>query len=86
MGELLKDLWDFMKERKKYWLAPIIIVMLLLGALIFFSQGFCPKAQLARHLAEVHRGMHVDVHETVNAAVRAKIEAFIRLSKRGGQK
>lgn len=39
MGELLKDLWDFMKERKKYWLAPIIIVMLLLGALIFFSQG-----------------------------------------------
>lgn len=39
MGELLKDLWAFMRERKKYWLAPIIIVMLLLGALIFFSQG-----------------------------------------------
>jgi hypothetical protein len=39
MGELIKDLWDFMKERKKYWLAPIILVMLLLGALIFFSQG-----------------------------------------------
>jgi hypothetical protein len=47
---------------------------------VFFSQGFCPKAQLARHLAERHRGMHVDVHEAMNAATRAKIEAFIRLA------
>lgn len=39
MGELLKDLWAFMKERKKFWLAPLIIFMLLLGALIVFSQG-----------------------------------------------
>ena len=39
MIDLLKDLWAFMKERKKFWLAPIIIVLLLLGALIVFSQG-----------------------------------------------
>ena len=39
MIELLRDLWGFMKERKKFWLAPIIIVMLLLGGLIVFSQG-----------------------------------------------
>ncbi len=39
MGELLKDLWLFMRERKKFWLAPIIIVMVLLGALIVFAQG-----------------------------------------------
>ena len=39
MTELLKDLWLFMRERKKFWLAPIIIVMLLLGALIVFAQG-----------------------------------------------
>ena len=31
MLELLKDLWGFMKVRKKFWLAPIIIVLLLLG-------------------------------------------------------
>lgn len=37
--EFLRDLWDFMKERKKFWLAPIIIVLLLLGALIVLSQG-----------------------------------------------
>ena len=39
MLELLKDLWGFMKVRKKFWLAPIIIVMLLLGALIVMTQG-----------------------------------------------
>ena len=39
MIEFIKDLWGFMKERKKFWLAPIIIVMLLLGALIVFTQG-----------------------------------------------
>jgi hypothetical protein len=39
MLDLLKDLWGFMKERKKFWLAPIVIVMLLLGALIVLSQG-----------------------------------------------
>jgi hypothetical protein len=39
MVDLLKDLWGFMRERKKFWLAPIIIVMVLLGALIVFAQG-----------------------------------------------
>jgi hypothetical protein len=33
----LKEIWLFMKERKKYWLAPIIIVLLLLGFLIMFG-------------------------------------------------
>ncbi len=32
--ELLKDLWGFLKERKKYWLMPIILVLVLLGVLI----------------------------------------------------
>ena len=39
MMELIKDLWAFMKERKKFWLAPIIIVLLLLGSLIVLAQG-----------------------------------------------
>ncbi|VAW71535.1 hypothetical protein MNBD_GAMMA12-3557 [hydrothermal vent metagenome] len=39
MFELLKDLWGFMRARKKFWLAPIILIMLLLGALIIFAQG-----------------------------------------------
>lgn len=39
MLDLLSDLWAFMRERKKFWLAPIIVVMILLGALIVFAQG-----------------------------------------------
>ncbi len=39
MWDLLQDLWAFMKVRKKYWLAPIVIVLLLLGALIVLAQG-----------------------------------------------
>ena len=37
--DLFKDLWDFLKVRKKYWLAPLIITIVLMGALIVFTQG-----------------------------------------------
>ena len=37
--ELVRDVWDFLKTRKKYWLAPLIITIILMGALIIFSQG-----------------------------------------------
>ena len=37
--DILKDMWNFMKERKKFWLAPIIIVLLLLGILLVFGGG-----------------------------------------------
>lgn len=39
MGELFLELWAFMRERKKFWLLPIITVLLLLGALIVLTQG-----------------------------------------------
>jgi hypothetical protein len=39
MLDLIADLWLFMKVRKKFWLAPILIVLLLLGALVVLSQG-----------------------------------------------
>ena len=37
--ELISDIWDFLKIRKKYWLAPLIITLVLMGALIVFTQG-----------------------------------------------
>ena len=37
--ELLKDIYDFIRVRKKYWLAPLIITIILMGALIVFTQG-----------------------------------------------
>ncbi len=41
MGKLaiLKEFWDFLRVRKKWWLAPIVVMLLLLGALIFFAQS-----------------------------------------------
>jgi hypothetical protein len=39
MLDLLKDLWGFMRERKKLWMAPIIGIKLLLGILVVMTQG-----------------------------------------------
>ncbi len=36
---LVPELWAFMRVRKKWWLGPIILVMLLVGALLVFAQG-----------------------------------------------
>ena len=37
--EFLKDLWDFLRVRKKYWMIPLIIILIILGALIVLSTG-----------------------------------------------
>jgi hypothetical protein len=39
MGEFVMELWAFMKERKKFWLLPILIMLLLLGGLVVLTQG-----------------------------------------------
>jgi hypothetical protein len=36
---IFAQLWDFMRVRKKWWLGPIIAMMILLGLLLVFSQG-----------------------------------------------
>ncbi|HKS05725.1 MAG TPA: DUF5989 family protein [Gemmatimonadaceae bacterium] len=36
---LFKELWAFMRVRKKFWLMPIIVVMVLVGALLVFAKG-----------------------------------------------
>jgi len=37
--DFLKDLWGFLRERKKYWLVPIILTLLLFGVLIVLTSG-----------------------------------------------
>ncbi len=37
--DLSKDIWEFLKVRKKYWLAPLIVTIVLMGALIIVTQG-----------------------------------------------
>lgn len=39
MFDLIVDLWAFMKERKKYWLAPVIVLLLMVGSLVVLTQG-----------------------------------------------
>tara|TARA_Y100000992_G_scaffold266879_1_gene205076 strand:- start:146 stop:295 length:150 start_codon:yes stop_codon:yes gene_type:complete len=37
--DFIKEFWEFLKIRKKYWLLPIIIVLVIFGGLIVLSQG-----------------------------------------------
>jgi hypothetical protein len=39
MLDLLRELWHFMWEQKKFWLVPIILMLVLLGALLVLTQG-----------------------------------------------
>ena len=39
MISFVKEFWEFLKERKKYWLLPIIIVLTIFGGLIVLTQG-----------------------------------------------
>jgi len=39
MSSLVSELWAFMRIRKKWWLLPIIVVMVMVGALLVFAQG-----------------------------------------------
>ena len=39
MGEFMIELWAFMRERKKFWLLPIITILVLVGALVVLTQG-----------------------------------------------
>lgn len=36
---IISEFWDFMKVRKKWWLAPIIIFLLLIGTMLIFAEG-----------------------------------------------
>lgn len=38
-ASLLREFWLFMREQKKWWLLPIIVLMVLLGSLLVFAQG-----------------------------------------------
>ncbi len=38
-SSLVREFWAFMKVRKKFWLLPIVLVMVMVGALLVFAQG-----------------------------------------------
>ena len=51
--DFLKEFWEFLKVRKKYWLLPILLVLVLFGGLIVLSQGIsCSSIYLYNFLSE----------------------------------
>ena len=38
-SRVLKEFWAFLREQKKYWIAPIVLVLVLFGILLIFAQG-----------------------------------------------
>lgn len=38
-GGIARELWSYMKVRRKWWLLPLILIMLLVGTLLVFAQG-----------------------------------------------
>lgn len=38
-ASIMAEFWEFLKVRKKFWLTPIVVMLLLLGALIVLTQG-----------------------------------------------
>lgn len=39
MLDILRELWSFLRVRKKYWLMPVVLLMLLVGGLVVFTKG-----------------------------------------------
>jgi len=39
MPEIIKDLWAFLRERKKWWLLPVILILVTVGILLVLSSG-----------------------------------------------
>jgi hypothetical protein len=38
-SSLMRELWFFMRVRKKFWLLPVVVIMMLVGTLLIFAQG-----------------------------------------------
>ena len=47
---------------------------------VFYAQSFCAKCQLAKYLADKYNGLYIDIDDYATNSVKAKIEAFLRLS------
>jgi len=47
---------------------------------VFYAQAFCAKSQLAKYLADKYNGLYIDIDDYASNSIRAKVEAFLRLS------
>ena len=54
---LIGEFWAFLRVRKKWWLLPIVIVMLLVGSLLVFAQGSALAPGASQHVREHAQGI-----------------------------
>ena len=47
---------------------------------VFYAQAFCAKSQLAKYLADKYNGLYIDIDDYASNSIKAKIEAFLKLS------
>lgn len=47
---------------------------------VFYAQAFCSKSSLAKYLADKHNGLYIDIDDYASNSIKAKIEAFLKLS------
>ena len=78
MTSFLGELWEFMRERKKFWLAPIIIMLLLLGGLIVFENVF-ENGGVQDKVGPTLKGVHVGTVDAADSPVRQVTETALGL-------
>ena len=47
---------------------------------VFYAQAFCAKSQLAKYLADKYNGLYIDIDDYSSNSIKAKVEAFLKLS------
>ena len=70
MISFIKEFWEFLKVRKKYWLLPIIIVLALFGVLIVLSQGSAVTFYLHNLLMSTILGISAFYHDSAAAIIK----------------
>ena len=91
--EFIREFWEFLKVRKKFWLAPIILTMLLLGSLIVLTEGsaVARRPRAARDVPRGGRGKcavaRIDrAHGPVGEAVDARVDRAAEHGRDRGQR
>jgi hypothetical protein len=78
MGEFMTELWGFMKERRKFWLLPIIMALLMLGTLIVLTHGSAVAPFIYTLFLVQRRPVREGELSRTRGQVTGRTEVFIR--------
>ena len=80
--EFLRDLWLFIEEHKKFWLGPIIIILLLLGVLIVLGAAARFARNIVHRAFECRRTVRVTAHSTAHSECSFLCQISVRRNSR----